>query len=82
MKYLVQVEGERLAGFDCEEDVFKYLDKLAEDMKEREVQEVDEWLNDMKTYYVSNRYCRYPDIILQISEEDITYYPHVLQPIE
>ena len=58
MKYLVQVEGERLAGFDCEEDAFKYLDELAEDMKERGVQEVDEWLNDMKTYYTSNRCCR------------------------
>ena len=62
MKCLVQVESKRLP-VDNVENVFKYLDKFAEDMRERGVQEVDEWLNDMKTYYTSNRYCR----ILSIS---------------
>ena len=62
MKYLVQVESKRLP-VDNVENVFKYLDKFAEDMKEKGVQEVDEWLNDMKTYYTSDRCCR----ILSIS---------------
>ena len=62
MKCLVQVESKRLP-VDNVENVFKYLDKFAEDMRERGVQEVDEWLNDMKTYYTSNRCCR----ILSIS---------------
>ena len=62
MKYLVQVESKRLP-VDNVENVFKYLDKFAEDMREKGVQEVDEWLNDMKTYYTSNRCCR----ILSIS---------------
>ena len=62
MKYLVQVESKRLP-VDNVENVFKYLDKIAEDMREKGVQEVDESLNDMKTYYTPNRYCR----ILSIS---------------
>ena len=70
MRKLVQVESKRLP-VDNVENVFKYLDKFAEDMREKGVQEVDEWLNDMKTYYTSDRYCRYPDIILQVSKEDI-----------
>ena len=47
MKYLVQVESKRLP-VDNVENVFKYLDKIAEDMREKGVQEVDESLNDMK----------------------------------
>ena len=62
MKYLVQVESKRLP-VDNVENIFKYLDKIAEDMREKGVQEVDESLNDMKTYYTSNRCCR----ILSIS---------------
>lgn len=83
MKYLVIIEGEKLSVFDCEEDAFYYIKEIANEMKERGVEKVDEWLNDMRTKYNSTKYNPYPDIIIELPEEDvnIVYYPHELQPV-
>lgn len=62
-RVLVALEGEYDAFFDTEEDAFQYIEQKAEEMRQRGVLEVDEWVEDFKNYYFSLRHTNYPEFI-------------------
>jgi len=64
--YLVVLEGYCNRYFETMHEVNTFLDEVAKERKENDVECVDEWLWDMKNDHFSGLYTHYPEIIVRL----------------
>ena len=73
MRYLVVTEGELYKIINGWDKVVEYLNNLAQELKARECENVDQWLHEMLEDWKSNVYNCYPDFVLPFNEDQIEY---------
>lgn len=68
MKYLVSIEGELYKIIRGEDKLKEYLQNYAQELKSRECQNVDQWLNEMLENGFSNVYTYFPDFVIPFED--------------
>ena len=64
MMYLIDLEGKFPVVLKGEKNLEQFLEKEAQERKDRGCDNVDQWLNEMKMFHYSHLFTNYPEVIV------------------